>query len=119
MIKLRISTCLAFLAVAPLLLSCQRESSEQAVFRTMDTPFETISTRSLLSATDIETKKTNITLAAYQNGILAACAHFTQGLDAMSLELEPDKAYSIYALVNMGDRSSDIPVNESGLPSLT
>lgn len=119
MMKLRIRSGLAFLAVATLLLSCQRESPEQTVFRTMDTPFATTSTRSLLTATDIETKKTNITLAAYQNGILAACSHFTQGLDAMSLELEPGNAYSIYALVNMGDRRSDIPVNESGLSSLT
>lgn len=78
-----------------------------------------IQTRSLLTAKDVETKKTEITLAAYADGSLVAAGHFTEGLDAMTLELEPDKAHSIYALVNMGNQTASIPRLESELADLT
>ena len=78
-----------------------------------------IQTRSLLTAKDVETKKTEITLAAYADGSLVAAGHFTEGLDAMTLELEPDKAHSIYALVNMGNQTASIPRLESELANLT
>ena len=101
-----------------LLASCSRERPE-TVFRTQDTGFCEIPTRSLLTAADIETKKTSVTLAAYAGGKLAVSSHFQTSLDALGLELDPSLTYTVYALVNMGDMTSSIPRSESDLASLT
>ena len=58
---------ITYLAVLLLLASCVRPGNlpEQAIaFRTADTGLRDIPTRSLLTAADIETKRTAITLAA-------------------------------------------------------
>ena len=112
--RLSIHTVLAVL----LLASCGRERPE-TVFRTLDLSFQDTPTRSLLTAPDIETKKTAVTLAAYAGGTLAASGHFPTGLDAMALNLEPNRTYTVYALVNMGDMTGSIPRSESDLASLT
>lgn len=107
---------------AVLLAACSRPAplpEREAAFRTEEADYHDISTRSLLTAADIETKKTTVTLAAYAGGTLAACGHFTTGLDAMALNLEPDKVHTVYALVNMGDMTASIPLSESDLQSLT
>ena len=78
-----------------------------------------IATRSVLSAPDIETRKTCVTLAAYSGGVLAASGHFTSGLDAMRLNLQENLTYDIVALVNMGDMRSSLPSSEDGLASVT
>ena len=101
-----------------LLASCSRERPE-TVFRTLDTAFCEVLTRSLLTAHDIETKKTSVTLAAYAGGALANCQHYTTALDAMALELDPGQTYTLYALVNMGDMTASLPRLESDLESLT
>ena len=101
-----------------LLASCSRERPE-TVFRTQDTAFCEVPTRSLLTAPDIETKKTSVTLAAYAGGALADCQHYTTALDAMVLELDPGQTYTLYALVNMGDMTASLPRLESDLESLT
>ena len=101
-----------------LLASCSRERPE-TVFRTLDTAFCEVPTRSLLTAPDIETKQTSVTLAAYAGGALADCQHYTTALDAMVLELDPGQTYTLYALVNMGDMTASIPRSESDLESLT
>lgn len=101
-----------------LLASCSRERPE-TVFRTLDTAFCEVPTRSLLTAPDIETKKTSVTLAAYAGGALADCQHYTTALDAMALELDPGQTYTLYALVNMGDMTASLPRLESDLESLT
>ena len=101
-----------------LLASCSRERPETA-FRTLDTAFCEVPTRSLLTAPDIETKKTSVTLAAYAGGALADCQHYTTALDAMVLELDPGQTYTLYALVNMGDMTASLPRLESDLESLT
>lgn len=101
-----------------LLASCSRERPE-TVFRTLDTAFCEVPTRSLLTAPDIETKKTSVTLAAYAGGALAGCQHYTTALDAMVLELDPGQTYTLYALVNMGDMTAFLPRLESDLESLT
>lgn len=107
----------AFASLLFLSLSCTPARQETAVrFRTADTQPPT---RSLLTAPDIETKKTGITLAAYEAGTLVTSAYFTERLDAMTLNLERDVAYTVYALVNMGDLRSSLPVSEAGLGSLT
>ena len=112
----RITYIAVFLAA--FLPSCERERPVTA-FRTADAGFGDAPTRSLLTASDIETKRTAITLAAYEGGTLAASAHFTTRLDDMVLELEPDRTYTVYALVNMGDMTSVLPRSESGLSDVT
>ncbi len=112
--RISIPTVLAVL----LLISCGRERPEM-VFRTLDLSFQDLPTRSLLTAPDIETKKTGVTLAAYAGGTLAAIGHFPTGLDAMALSLDPNKTHTVYALVNMGDMTASIPRSESELASLT
>ena len=101
-----------------LLASCSRERPE-TVFRTLDTAFCEVPTRSLLTAPDIETKKTSVTLAAYAGGTLANCQQYTTALDAMAMELDPGQTYTLYALVNMGDMTASLPRLESDLESLT
>ena len=112
--RLYFHTVLTFL----LLASCSRERPE-TVFRTLDTAFCEVPTRSVLTAPDIETKKTSITLAAYAGGTLADCQHYTTALDAMALELDPGLTYTLYALVNMGDMTASLPRLENDLESLT
>jgi len=75
-------------------------------------------TRSVLTAPDIETKTTCVTLAAYSGGVLDASGHFTGDLSPMALTLTRDRSYTVYALVNMGDMRSVLPVSESGLRDL-
>jgi len=104
------------IALLAVLTACRREVPE-TVFRTVET--DPLPTRSLLTDTDIETKKTCITLGAYESGTLAASAHFTTGLEAMALDLTPGKTYTVYALVNMGDQTSSLPLDENDLESLT
>ena len=112
--RITIPTVLAVL----FFVSCSREQPE-AVFRTLDLALRDVPTRSLLTASDIETKKTSVTLAAYEGGTLAASSHFQTSLEAMALNLEPGKTYTVYALVNMGDMTASIPRSESDLASLT
>ena len=100
------------------LASCSRERPE-TVFRTLDTAFYEIPTRSILTASNIETKKTSVTLAAYAGGKLAVSEHYTTALEAMSLELDPGETYTISALVNMGDMTASIPRTENDLEALT
>ena len=110
---------LSIVLTAILLVSCSREEPE-TLFRTAETDFSDIPTRSLLTGADIETKKTDITLAAYgEDGVLATSGHFTTNLESLKLELESSRNYTIYALVNMGDLSGVIPRSESALSTLT
>ena len=106
------------LILLPMLLaSCVRESPlpqtimHEIPFRVVDDPS---GTRSLLSAGDIETKRTGITLAAYRDGILETCRHFTSEKN-MTLRLGENRTYSIYAFVNMGDLTSTLPGKENYL----
>ena len=110
------------LAVLLLLASCIRPgtlSEQEIAFRTADTGLQDVPTRSLLTAADIETKRTAITLAAYADGTLVAAGSFTAGLNAMVLELDPNRPHKVYALVNMGDMTFTLPLMESELSSLT
>ena len=74
-----IKRTISLLALSGLLLlpACQREGNGETVFRTLDVAPGTVRTRSLLTAPDIETKKTGITLAVYADGKRIACTHFT------------------------------------------
>lgn len=76
-------------------------------------------TRSLLTASDIETKVTSVTLAAYKyegsTPTLEKTGYYTSDFSAMPMILMKDETYDVYAFVNMGDVSSRIPSNPSGL----
>ena len=112
----------AHFAVLLFLVSCSRPGSlteRKTSFQTVDMGFRDIPTRSLLTAADIEMKRTTVTLAAYADGKLAATGSFRTGLDAMVLDLDPNRSHTVYALVNMGDMSSAFPFMESELNSLT
>ena len=105
--------------IVVLLTACSREKPE-TVFRTSETAFSDIFTRSLLTEANIETKKTGITLAVYgEDGYLATSRHFTTNLESLALELESGRKYTIYALVNMGDQTGRIPRSENALSTLT
>ena len=106
-------------ALVLLVTACHTEQYEPAVFGIAEAEAWTAPTRTLLTATDIETRKTGITLAAYADGSLAADGYYSTGLEGMSLDLEPDRSYTVYALVNMGDLSSIIPLSESELSTFT
>ena len=110
------------LAALLLLASCMRPgnlSEQEIAFLTADTGLQDIPTRTLLTAADIETKRTAITLAAYADGTLVAAGCFTAGLNAMVLNLDPNRPHTVYALVNMGDLTSTLPLMESELSALT
>ena len=105
--------------VTVILAACSRERPE-TFFRTAESDFSDIPTRSLLTGSDIETKKTEITLAAYgEDGTLASSRHFTTNLNSLALDLEFNRNYTIYALVNMGDQTGAIPRSESALSAFT
>ena len=109
--------CLATLVL--LVAACHAEIPEPPVFGLAEAEPWTASTRSLLTASDIEIRKTGVTLAAYAGGTLMAARYYASDLEAMSLNLEPDRSHTIYALVNMGDLTSTIPLSESELSDFT
>ncbi|MBR1705688.1 MAG: DUF4906 domain-containing protein [Bacteroidales bacterium] len=76
-------------------------------------------TKTILTASDIETKQSSVTLAAYSGGKLSASGYYTAEFTSMPLGLIKGWAYHVYALVNMGDMRSSLPTDESALPALT
>lgn len=76
-------------------------------------------TRSLLIASDIETKVTGVTLAAYKGGSLYKAEHFTSSFNAMPMVMMEDDTYNVYAFVNMGDLTGALPSSEGALSSVS
>ncbi len=70
------TTLIAILATASLLASCTADPVAgpdgrwEALFAVRDIAPVTVETRSLLTASDIETRQTAVTLAAYSGGVL-------------------------------------------------
>lgn len=100
--------------------SCQEESPSapapgSLTFKVVEED-RGVPTRSLLTAPDIETKKTCVTLAAYSDGILVTAQDYGSSLTAMPMDLAAG-TYDIYALVNMGAQASSIPASESDMAS--
>lgn len=118
------TTLIAILAAASLLASCTADPVAgpdgrwEALFAVRDIAPVTVETRSLLTASDIETRQTAVTLAAYSGGVLSALGHYTSSLSAMPLTLERSRDYTVYALVNMGDMRSSLPSAEEDLDGL-
>lgn len=72
---------------------------------------ESVSTRTVLTGSDIEDRITCITLAAYgAEGVLSSSRHFEDDeVQSMSLDLVKGEVYDIFALVNMGDMTDELP----------
>ena len=113
-----------FLAL-PLSLSCQKISDaplqpyeeEKVTFGVMEE--DIMDTKSLLTASNIETKKTSITVAAYTGGKLFSTKYIGSYSSSFTLDLRKSTNFHLYAFVNMGDLSSSIPTNESSISSVT
>lgn len=106
--------------VAPEPRDAAPESAYQALtFGLLEEPEEGVATRSLLTASDIETKKTCITLAAYTGGRLYGKQHYTSNLGAMTFSLRAGATYNIYALVNMGDMTASFGDDESSVSTVS
>jgi hypothetical protein len=88
-------------------------------FSLLDEGYNGPETRTLLTAPDIETKRSSVTLAAYRAGTLYASGYFTSGLSAMPLALIAGETYDVYAFVNMGDLTGRLPSSASGLSGVT
>lgn len=129
---------LSSFAAAACLLSCIQESIvEEQIRQNQESPVETeqeqiirlsaqisneqeIDTKSILDQSGIETKLTEITIAAYdKGGVIRDCRHYTNGFSSMELSVATDMTYNIYALANMGDMTSLMPASESALPELS
>lgn len=121
----RLSVLAALAAFALAGASCTKEAAQtepsrgRVSFAVLDEAPGEVETRSLLTAPDIETKKTGITLAFYTGGSLVGAEHYTSSLTAMKYELEVGNTYDIYALVNMGDMSDGFPSSESSVKNIT
>lgn len=72
-----------------------------------------VQVRSILSS-EIESKVSDVTLAAYgPDGILTDAAYYDSGFDSMPFEISAGGLSNIYALVNVGDMSDDFPMTEN------
>lgn len=118
------------LLAATLLCACQKESFPTASLPhgvsectfACEVPPLTPQTRSNAFPSSFnDASISGATLAAYnaQTGSLYASAHFTGNFGEMTLPLETGTAYYVYALVNMGDRTSVLPSTRSGFDSFT
>lgn len=113
------------LLLAESALSCTREEFNDSPLGGVPVSLriediKTGGTKSVLTDPDIETKVTNVTLAAYSlsDDSLIESAYFSGG-SGMRLELGGQTQARIYALVNMGDLRTSLPENVSGLSGLT
>lgn len=122
-----------YFLLAILLFSCTREdpwtdaaprpslwSISVGVDDLQDTPL----TKSALTADDIETVVTDVTLAVYNARTGALCGealYVTEGFDAIPISGEPAESLRIYAVANMGDLRSSFPetFSEPALQAIT
>ena len=115
--------CLMALAVA-VVSACVRETSSGHDYERIPKGFsvcvedgeEVIQTKSLLTASDIETKITSVTVAVYDvvtGERVGLPIYKTNAYDGITLELEPGSSVAIYAVANMGDMSASFPSSYS------
>ena len=77
-------------------------------------------TKSTLTTDGIDTLVTDLVLAAYRDGIRFATAWFPDPSQGdKSLLLQKGRSFHIYALANMGDLRSQLPLKESDLPDFS
>lgn len=102
---------------------CRAETAGETVqteFMTMIKGEKNIAvTRSILSEGTIETKVTEITLASFdENGRLTDSRYYPGTLGPMELSISSKGASNVYAMVNMGDMTYNIPDTESEMASI-
>lgn len=69
-----------------------------------------VTTKSILTDPNIETKLTSLTVAIYnEDGSRFSVKDYTGGFDALDYTFEPDATYRVYAVANMGAMSSVFP----------
>ncbi len=81
-----------------------------------------IGTKSYLTAADIETRISSVTLGIFEaDGTQAYLGYHTAGFGAIDVTLRADRSYNVYALVNMGDQRPALAaaVTNGTLPSMT
>ncbi len=76
-------------------------------------------TKSILSGDDIETRISDVTLAAYDgNGMLSSVKYYESGFSSMYMTLMSAMPYNIYATANMGDMTGTFPLMEDDVASV-
>lgn len=75
-------------------------------------------TKSVLTAADIETKKTCGSVALYKDGTLVGAKDFTGTASEAFPELPYGQTYTAYALVNMGAMASSFPSDEASVAGM-
>ena len=109
--------------------SCMREAQPEIIKvslqigqpETMDSMGHT-RTKSYLTASDIETRISNVTLGIFEaGGTQAYLGYHTGSFSPINVTLRADRTYNVYALANMGDQRSVLAaaVSNGTLPSMT
>ena len=91
---------------------------QEVSFGLFEEPEDGVRTRTLLGGSNIESKNTCITLAAYTGGKLYGAQHYTSSLTSMDFNLRTGDSYDVYALVNMGDMTAAFGADESSVASI-
>ena len=81
-----------------------------------------IGTKSYLTAADIETRISSVTLGIFEaDGTQAYLGYHTAGYGSIDVTLRADRLYNVYALANMGDRRAELAaaVSNGTIPSMT
>ena len=117
-----ITFLLAFVSCAKdgqIVRSSSMEDAETSVtFSCQVEPMDSGMSKSTYIASSFDDEKiTGITLAVYNNstGELYCRKHYTSGFDTMELKLREGNVYDLFALVNMGDRTTDLPLDRERL----
>ena len=81
-----------------------------------------IGTKSYLTAADIETRISSVTLGIFEaDGTQAYLEYLTAGFGSIDVALRTDRIYNVYALANMGDQRTNLAaaVTNGTIPSMT
>ena len=115
------------MATAWMLVCCQGKEAPPTGYVCLSVGIEDIhssGTKSVLSADDIETRISGVTLAAYTEGVFLSSAYLSApsggslSTERLPLDLLGERRAHIYALVNMGDLQQDLPQSEDAMASL-
>jgi len=75
-------------------------------------------TKSVLTSDGVETRITDLTVAAYRDGYIFCSKYYSSLPDKIELTLYNKLRFQIYVLANMGDYTSSLPKREDDLEDL-
>lgn len=109
-----------------MLVACRDEAvceeigdGQVKLFLNLQGTHDQLQVRSILGGESIETRMTDVSLAAYDSdGNLVNTTYSDCVADGVSVYLSASKLNSVYALVNMGDMTRAFPLNEEDLPEM-